>query len=318
MRVGVAGNGNIVKRFLKDAGELPNVQLTSICVRERSRERGQELASAYGMEVYTDYREFLSSPDIDTVYIGLINTQHFPYAREALLAGKHVICEKPLTVTAAEARELAELAREKQLFLWEAFKLPYAPIVPAVKNHLDRLGPVRMVQCSYCRTGKAYQDYQNGSVRPVLDPACAGGCLYDVNVYNLHFVIGLFGSPEKVQYFANRGFNGADTSGTILLQYPGFQAVCTAAMDCSSENFCMVQGENGWIKTEGPISSAAQAVLHLGDQAEVVAEHPEKGRLKFEIAEFARQFETGDYDACYEMLAHSLRVMEVLEVCRKQ
>ena len=228
MRTGVAGNGTIVRRFLKDAAQVEDVRTTAICVRERSREKGEELAREYGMKVYTDYEAFLREGDMDTVYVGLINTQHYSYAKQALLAGK--------------------------LFLWEAFKLPYGSILPAVKEHVKELGPVRVVQCSYCRTGKAYEEYLAGSVRPVLDPACAGGSLYDVNVYNLHFVMSLFGVPEKVCYTANRGRNGVDTSGTAVLQYDGFLAVCTAAMDCSSDNFCMIQGEKGWLRTEGPIS----------------------------------------------------------------
>ena len=124
MRIGVVGNGNIVKRFLKDAAEADGVKTGAICVREQSRHKGEELALAYGMEVYTDYGKFLEQEDMDAVYVGLINTRHYPYARQALLAGKHVICEKPLTVTWAEAKELAGLARERGLFLWEAFKLP--------------------------------------------------------------------------------------------------------------------------------------------------------------------------------------------------
>lgn len=322
MRIGVVGNGNIVKRFLADGAEVETVETTAICVREQSRHKGQELACAYGMKVYTDYGKFLEYEDMDAVYVGLINSQHYSYARQALLAGKHVICEKPLTVTLDEARELADLARKQKLFLWEAFKLPYGPVVPAIKEHLHKLGPVRMVQCSYCRTGKVYEEYLAGAVRPVLDPACAGGSLYDVNVYNLHFAVWLFGKPERVEYFvAHRGFNGVDTSGTAILQYDGFQAVCTAAMDSSSDNFCMVQGEKGWIRAEGPISSASRAVmhregLHIEGGTEVIAENPEKGRLKAEIMEFARQFHAGDYKACYEMLEHSLVVMEVLERCR--
>lgn len=318
MRIGVVGNGNIVKRFLKDAAEVEAVETIAVCVREQSRHKGEELAQACAMEVYTDYGKFLERKDMEAVYVGLINTRHYDYARQALLAGKHVICEKPLTVTWDEARELADLARERRLFLWEAFKLPYGPVVPAVKRHMDRLGPIRLVQCSYCRTGEAYQEYLAGSVRPVLDPACAGGSLYDVNVYNLHFAVWLFGRPQKVQYFtAHRGFNGVDTSGTAILQYDGFQAVCTAAMDCGSDNFCMVQGEKGWIRVEGPVSSASRAVLNMGGGTEVIAENPEKGRLKQEITEFARQFHEGDYKACYEMLRHSLTVMEVLEQCGK-
>ena len=319
MRIGVVGNGNIVKRFLKDAAEADGVKTGAICVREQSRHKGEELALAYGMEVYTDYGKFLEQEDMDAVYVGLINTRHYPYARQALLAGKHVICEKPLTVTWAEAKELAGLARERGLFLWEAFKLPYSPVVPAVKKHLDRLGPVHLAQCSYCRTGKAYEEYLAGFVRPVFDPECAGGSLYDVNVYNLHFAVWLFGRPEKAEYFpANTGFNGVDTSGTAILRYHGFQVICTAAMDCGSENFCMVQGEKGWIKVEGPVSSCSRAVLNADGVTAVIGANPEKGRLKAEITEFARQFHERDYKTCYETLEHSLTVMEVLEQCGKR
>lgn len=319
MRIGVVGNGNIVKRFLKDGAEVEHLETMAVCVREQSRKKGEELALAYGMKLYTDYGEFLNCEDMDTVYVGLINSQHYPYARQALRAGKHVICEKPLTVTWEEARELADLARAQGLFLWEAFKLPYGPLVPAVKKHMGRLGPVHLVQCSYCRTGKAYEEYLRGIIRPVLDPECSGGSLYDVNVYNLHFAVWLFGKPEKTEYFpASRGFNGVDTSGTVVLKYPGFQVICTAAIDCNSDNFCMVQGEKGWIKVEGPVSSASQAVLYMDGMTEVLAENPERGRLKSEIAEFARQFHAGDYKACYEMIEHSLAVMEVLDVINRK
>ncbi len=319
MKIGVVGNGNIVKRFLKDAGEVETVRTVAICVREQSRHKGEELAHAWGLEVYTDYEEFLTQGDMDGVYVGLINTLHYPYARQALLAGKHVICEKPLTVTFDEARELADLARNRGLFLWEAFKLPYGPVVPAVKEHLGRLGTIRLIQCGYCRTGKAYEEFLSGSVPPVLDPDRAGGSLYDVNVYNLHFVMWLFGMPEQAEYFAAaRGFNGVDTSGTAVLRYDGFQAVCTAAMDCAGENFCLVLGERGWIKVEGPVSSASRAVLHLDGTEEILAENPERGRLKSEIREFARQFHGEDHGACYGMLKHSLAVMEVLEQCKKK
>lgn len=314
MRVGVVGNGNIVRRFLKDAAGLEKVSLKAICVREKSLEKGQNLADIYGMDVYTDYGEFLRDSEVDTVYIGLINTQHYPYARGALLAGKHVICEKPLTVTAVQAEELAGLARERGLFFWEAFKLPYGPLLPAVKEALPLLGPIRAVQCSYCRTGKAYEEYLAGNVRPVLDPDCAGGSLHDVNIYNLHFVVSLFGEPLGLSYTANRGFNGADTSGTAVLRYDGCFAVCTAAMDCSSDNFCMVQGERGWIRTDGPISSASRAVIRLaGEEERILAENPEGGSLRPEIQAFAEQLEAGDTAPCYGMLEHSLRVMRVLE-----
>ena len=71
-----------------------------------------------------------------------------------------------------------------------------------------------MVQCNYSRISSRYRQYEQGIVLPAFDPACSGGCLYDINLYNLHFVTGLFGRPEEVDYYANLGFNGVDTSGT--------------------------------------------------------------------------------------------------------
>ena len=107
-----------------------------------------------------------------------------------------------------------------------------------------------------------------------------------------------------------------DTSGTAVLQYDGFLAVCTAAMDCSSDNFCMIQGEKGWIRTEGPISSASRAVLCLGGEETEIACQPEKGSLKPEIQAFARQLQAGDRTPCYEMLKHSVQVMETLDALK--
>ena len=129
---------------------------------------------------------------MSVVYIGIVNQMHFEYARRALEMGKHVICEKPLTVTAGETKLLAELARKKGLFLWEAFKIPYSPVFQAVKSHLKEIGTVKLVQCNYSRISSRYRQYESGIVLPVFDLSCGGGCLYDINLYNLHFVTGLF------------------------------------------------------------------------------------------------------------------------------
>ena len=185
MRIGIAGNGMIVRRMLQDIKEIPEIETTAICVREKSLEKGRILAEEFGIPaVDTDYRTFLEREDMDTVYIGIVNQMHYEYAKKALEAGKHVICEKPFTVTAGEAKELADLADEKELFLWEAFKIPYSPVFQEVKRHLGEIGAVKMVQCNYSRMSSRYRQYEQGIVLPAFDPACSGGCLYDINLYN--------------------------------------------------------------------------------------------------------------------------------------
>ena len=318
MRIGVVGNGMIVKRFLEDLKQVGGAEAAAICVRSRSLETGEQLAAAYGIgRVYTDYGTCLQDETLDAVYIGIINSEHYDYVKQALHAGKHVICEKPFTVEAWEAKELAELAREKQLFLWEAFKIPYSPVYAAVKEHLKEIGTVKLVQCNYSRVSSRYADYLKGQVLPAFDPELAGGCMYDINLYNLHFTAGLFGRPKGLHYYANRGYNGIDTSGVLMMEYDGFQAVLTGAKDSSSPCGCVIQGELGYIRTEGPASAASAAEINLGRGPVCIAEDRENGTLAGETRAFVKQYETRDYESCYQMLEHSVLVMELLNVATK-
>ncbi|MCD8084607.1 MAG: Gfo/Idh/MocA family oxidoreductase [Clostridiales bacterium] len=320
MKLGVVGNGLIVGWLFRDIKEIPEIRATALCVREKSREKGRELAEANGVsELYTDYEEFLAKGDFDTVYIGIANTMHYSYAKQALLAGKHVICEKPFTMTAAEARDLAELARERKLFLWEAFKIPYGPLYSAVKEHLPEIGEVRMVQCNYSQFSSRYERYQAGIITPAFDPECGGGSLYDLNLYNLHFVIGLFGKPDQVQYFANKGYNGIDTSGALILRFGPVLGVCTAAKDSGSPCYGFVQGTKGHIRIQGPVSAGTCAELVYNDKRTVrLAEDSADGSLTDELRIFEQKQREGDIQFCYQMLEHSLLVEDVLETAALQ
>lgn len=319
MRLGVVGSGKIVERLFRDIKVLPEITAEAVCVRAQSWKKGQELAEAYGVPaVYASYSEFLDSESFDTVYIGIVNNMHFSYVRQALEAGKHVICEKPFTVTAEEAHILSKLARERGLFLWEAFKIPYGPIFQAVRNHLPQVGDVKLVQCNFSKVSSRYARYQAGEVLPAFDPASAGGCLYDINLYNMHFVTGLFGRPEKIHYFANRGYNGIDTSGILVMQYRDFQAVCSGAKDSSSPGFGIIQGTKGYIRVDGAVSSASLAQLCTQEGTVCLAKDDSEGALTAELHEFARQQREGDLQSCYEMLEHSVMMMELVEAAAAQ
>ena len=318
MKLGVVGNGMIVSRLLEDVRQVPDIHVQAICVRQGSLYRGRELADRYSIrEIYTEYPVFLSRTDIDTVYIGIISSLHYAYAKEALLAGKNVICEKPFTTEYDEAEELIRLARKKSLFLWEACKIPYAETFLAIKHNLGRAGAVKLVQCNYSRRSSRYDAYVTGKVLPAFDPTLSGGCLYDINMYNLHFVVALFGRPKWVRYAANLGYNGIDTSGVVTMGYDGFQAVCCGAKDSDSPCFAMVQGEKGSFYLEGPVSSGKRVLFTKDGEMEVLCGDGQAGTLTAEMREFARQLKSGDQPACYDMLGQTLLIMELLVVARK-
>ena len=127
MKIGITGNGMIVERMLEDIAELPVAEGKAICVRPRSREKGEILAERHGLKLYTDYEAFLQSEAFDTVYIGIVNSEHYRYAKLALEAGKHVICEKPLVLKKEQAEELFALAKERNKILFEGIKTAYCP-----------------------------------------------------------------------------------------------------------------------------------------------------------------------------------------------
>lgn len=318
MKIGIVGNGMIVNTFLQDAVSVENAEFVSLCVRPKSLEKGQQIAETYRIpNVVTDYDTFLKDPQIETVYIGISNTAHYEYARKALEAGKHVILEKPFTVNAKEAEALVVLAKEKGLFLWEAFVIPYLPSYAVVKENIERVGKIKLIQCNFSQYSSRYDRYLKGEILPAFDPSLAGGALYDLNIYNLHFTIGLFGTPKTAHYYPNIGHNGIDTSGIAVLEYEDFGAVCCAAKDSSSPGFFTIQGESGTLRGEGSVSTLSKVSFQDRTNPEKLLGEFEGGvRLSYELKEFIRQYQEKDHDSCYQMLEHSLMTAKTVDRLR--
>ena len=314
MKIGVVGNGMIVGMFLHDVALVDHAEVVVLCVRPHSFEKGQKIAEEHHIPlVETDYDTFLKNPEIETVYVGIANLVHYEYAKKALEAGKHVILEKPFTVNSTEAKELAAIAKEKQLFLWEAFIIPYLPSYTVVKDSVAKVGNVKLVQSNYSKISSRYAQYLSGVILPAFDLSLAGGALYDLNIYNLHFTIGLFGKPKAANYYPTKGYNGVDTSGIAVLEYADFNAVCCAAKDSTSPSGFVIQGDLGTLQGKGSVSTLSEITFSDKAGSEVLAEFDGKIKLSYELTEFVRQFEAKDYASCYEMLDHSVAVTEVID-----
>lgn len=245
MKLGIVGNGGIVQAALESLKDT-DIQVSSLWCR--NEEKGKPLIDKYNIEhLYTDYEDFLNDNSYDTVYIGLINSLHYEYTKKAIEHKKNVIVEKPFTVTYKEANELKQLSEENNVYVFEAIMSRYSDTYENIREHLNDVGNVRIVNCNYSQYSRRYDAYKKGEVLPAFDPKLAGGALYDINVYNIHFVVGLFGKPNSVMYNANIGFNGVDTSGVLMMNYDSFTAVCVGAKDSSSHNGIMIQGDEGTI-----------------------------------------------------------------------
>lgn len=308
------GTGSITKWMLSEFARSSVLHCTAIC--SRSEEKGRAMADAFGIDkVYTSMEEMLRDPSIELVYVASPNSVHYAQTKACLEAGKHVICEKPFTPTLAEAEELVALAREKSLFLFEAITTAHHPHYPVIRSRIPELGELKLVMCTFCQFSSRYPALMAGQAAPVLDPAYKGGALMDINLYNIHFVVGLFGAPRAVQYFPNIHTNGVDTSGVLILEYPGFLCQCVGAKDCAGQNGVQILGDGGSIHVNPGAGNLQLVEINIRGKETERLEVMEQ-QWYHEVQDISRIIAAGDYAACYAGLETTLQVVEVLEKAR--
>lgn len=314
MKLALLGTGMIVKEVLPVLKEIEGIELVAILSTPRSLDKARELAGIYGLaQASSDYEDILSNPEVDTVYVGLPNHLHFSYAKKALLAGKHVICEKPFTLHLEEFEELAALAKERQLFLVEAITNQYLGNFAYLKANLPKLGDIKIVECNYSQYSSRYDAFKRGEIAPAFDPKQGGGALRDLNIYNIHLVVGLFSKPEKVHYLANME-RGVDTSGILVMDYGSFKCVCIGAKDCNAEIRSTIQGNKGSLAVLGATNAMPEVCLSLNGQGfDIVNQNSLNHRMYDEFVAFQDMIENRDFVSQKAALEHSRAVMQVLE-----
>lgn len=314
MKLAILGTGKIVEEVLPVLKEINGIELSAILSTPRSIEKAEKLAELYAIsQASSDYDSILANPDVDTVYVALPNHLHYDYAKKALLAGKHVICEKPFTLTLAEFEDLAKIAEQKNRILLEAITNQYLGNFASIKANLAKLGDIKIVECNYSQYSSRYDAFKRGEIAPAFDPAKGGGALRDLNIYNIHLVVGLFGKPERVQYLANME-RGVDTSGILIMDYGNFKAACIGAKDCSADIKSTIQGNKGSIAVLGPTNSMPELSLSLNGQSlTMINENSLNHRMHDEFVAFQAIIEHEDMTATKLALYHSHLVMEVLD-----
>lgn len=316
MNLGIVGAGMIVKDFLSFSHELPEIKLEAIVAR--NIENLKNLQNTYNIkQIYTDLDECLSNPSIDTIYVAVPNNLHYSVAKKALEAGKNVICEKPFTLNYHETVELFELAESKNLILIEAITNQYLPNYLEIKENLSQIGNIRLVECNFSQLSSRYEAFKKGIIAPVFDKNQGGGVLGDLNIYNIHFVVGLFGSPKNSEYYPNI-VREVDTSGILILEYDEFKVVCIAAKDTYNNSYANIQGDKGLIKVIGTLNEVPNYIIKNNEVEMKVNKNIHKHRMYSEFKKFIDVINNKDFDFMQKQKEHSLAVMEIFYKSRKQ
>lgn len=321
MKISIAGTGKIAGEVMQMLHEeFPGeIEVTGIYAREHSVEHATGLCQAFAPTgfVYTDYQRMLDEAEADYVYIANANHVHHEYAMQAMQAGRNVIVEKPVAVNRAETEQLIDTAIQRNVYCLPAYSLLYMPLFRKLRELLPQIGKVRMIHCNYAQRSSRYDRYQGGEITPVFDPAMAGGTLADLNVYNLCFTIALFGPPRTIRYDCNRGYNGIDTSGTLLCHYPTSIAVLSASKDSDGLSYGCIQGEDGYIEVHGSVSTLGSFTLYLRDKEPVTYRNEDgRHRLSHEFREFLCLIE--NRSECHIVIPYVTRIMQEIAIAQER
>lgn len=317
IRLGTIGSGSIVHSILDNVAVTDGIRLAA--VYSRTEEKGKQLAAEYGADkVYTDLDEFLEDEEVNVVYVASPNLLHYEQTKKALLAGKNVVCEKPFCTKAEQARELAALAKEKHLLLVDAVPTAFLPNFEVVKRELPKVGKVKLVLGNFSQYSSRYDQVLEGGKPNVFNPEYGGGCLMDINFYNVYLNIALFGKPQEAIYFPNIYEGLADTSGILIMKYDGFVSESAGAKDTWGVNSFQIEGEKGYIYVKSGSNRMAGVQVVTKDSEENFNEQEKPNPWYYEVGKLTSLLLNEDYETIYQGLDVMVDVMEVLELARKK
>ena len=253
LRVGVLGAARIAPlALIKPSKDNPDVVVTAVAARDGSRARA--FAAKNGIErVHDSYEALIADPDLDAIYNPLPNGLHGRWTRAAIDAGKHVLCEKPFTANAAEAREIAALAARSDRVVMEAFHYRYHPLALRTEQIIasGALGKLKRVEAALCFPLPKFSDIR-------YNYALAGGALMDAGCYAVHMARTFGGStPEVTWAHAKLRDPQIDRAMTAELQFPEGH---TGQIRCSMwsarllEISARVIGERGELRLFNPVT----------------------------------------------------------------
>ncbi len=320
IRWGILGAGGIAKRFAASLANVDGAELAAVSGRSAERLAAFASARAYadGADGTAAHQRLLADPEVDAIYIALPHAMHRAWAEAALRAGKPVLCEKPATLSAAEAREVAQVSRDTGVLFVEAMKCRFVPLHERVREHLNgpKLGRIRCIDCVQ------HVDYGAGNLR-YLEDAVGGGALLDLGCYPMSWVEELtVGEPVSVRSSIRwREVPGGqvDWAGRAELAFAnGAEATVdwagdAAEYDCSALITC----ENGSIKVERAHRPERAVVSRSGRADEAIEALYNPDDFHGEIAHFCELLRTGATESPVMPLAATIRNAELLDAVKR-
>lgn len=310
LRWGIIGTGLIARRFAAD------LEFTDSGVVSAVGSRSQESADNFGDEFnvpnrHDSYEALVVDPDVDVVYVATPHPMHHANALLALNAGKPVLVEKAFTMTAAEAQDLVDVAREKGLFLMEAMWTRFLPHVIALRELLAKgaVGELVIVMADHGQWFVKDPEFR------LFAPELGGGALLDLGVYVVSWASMILGTPDRMTAMVDATFTGVDGQASMIFGYEnGAQALLTCTSLARSEIRSSIVGTEARIEIEGDFYAPTSFTLISRDGEAQRFEFAHEGRgLRHQADEVARCISEGLTESPLMPLNETVSIMETME-----
>ncbi len=315
IRWGILGCGNIARKFATGLQALDDAEL--VAVGSRTEDKASSFAAEFGAaRSHGSYEALAADADVDAIYVATPHPMHRDNSILCLEAGKAVLCEKPFTINATEARAVVDVARQRGVFLMEAMWTRFLPVMVQVRRWLAEgaIGEPRMVTADF-----GFRSGVNPEGR-LFNPALGGGALLDVGIYPISFACMVFGPhPESIASAATLGETGVDEQAGVILSYAGGQmAVATTAIRVSTPHEARILGTDGRILLEPSFWKGERVTLQAGGKDETLELPLEGNGYNYEAAEVGRCLRAGELESPSMTLDETVAIMEVLDRIRGQ
>ena len=316
---GILGPGRIAVKFAAGLRDAAGARL--VAVGSRSAERAaqfaaeQQTAGTGAPRAHAGYEALAADPDVHAVYVATPHPQHAAACRLCLQAGKHVLCEKPLTVNAAEARAVAACAREHGVLLMEGMWSRFIPATAALRELIagGEIGEPHVVHADI-----GFASTPDPGSR-LFAPELAGGALLDLGVYCVAFASMLLGTPRGVAASAHIGATGVDERTSVSLSYPGGAvAALTCSLTTRSPHPASVLCSGGYVTVGRRFWRSDRLTVQRGDTAPEERTYPVTGNgFNYEAEHFMELIRAGAIVSPVMPLAESIAIAATLDAARR-
>ena len=314
LRWGILGTGWIADRFVASLRAHSGQQV--VAVGSRTLDSAQRFATRHDIaRAYPSYHELVTDPSIDVIYVATPHTHHLEHALLALTAGKHALIEKPMAINAVQARQIAETAREQNLFCMEAHWTSFLPKYDVLRQLLDNkaIGDLVAVIADF---GEWFPDDHR-----IYRPDLAGGPMLDLGTYLVSLVVGVLGGPpDHITAQAVDHPRGVKAQTSMQMTHGNAQAVLHTTIVANTPTAATIAGTHGTIHLDGPFYQPGSFTITSTDGRQslryVEPRTAHRGGLHFQAAEVARRISNGEHTSPLRSLDRTIETISVMDTVR--